>query len=401
MTIQQRLKQEIPDLVGTLDIVKLDNVLLISGNIYTSEKTKFSNLFKSLLAEYYPNTVYSSSLELNEFTCVTNTVETNKVKQDTVLDEVNILYYGYMSVDSIKEENRFRSSLITIPQNMQKIDNCVKVLNFISPIVLDKELKVIDGNKRLQLAKDNNIKKVLVVVIDDCEKKADFLRLVLNRSAEFQKWNYANVDDFVDNIPQAQLLLEPLGFFGRKLLPTSFFSNTVLQYTIDPFNKKQMQYKQEIGLAEWAKIRRKQMEEESKNKRTKKPKIITENTVSLFNLIPTEEDFLETYDIEKERDIRLSELKEQAEKITNYCDERKRKEIEEKGGVWQHSHKSSKQVAEDNRKEAIEFLQGHSEFTSQQKQYLIENIDEYAELVKNKDIEKLKDIFILSELEEE
>src|SRR5699024_10234202 len=144
--------------------------------------------------------------------------------------------------------------------NRERLDNIVKVLNFISPIILDSDLKVIDGNFRLQLAAANNVKKLLVVVIDDNDKKADFLRLALNRTAEFKRWAYREVDSFVDSLPQAQPLLDPIGFFGQHVLPTSFFSDTVISYVIDPFNEKQKQYSQEEGLAEWAKYRRAQMD---------------------------------------------------------------------------------------------------------------------------------------------
>lgn len=382
MSIQSELKGKFADLVGELKIQYINNTVLLSGDVFVSDKKGFESELMNAISRKYPGALLSNGLKVNEFKVIEEEVDSN-VEHEKFLDEVNILYYGYLDVNHIKENDRFK---IIHENNREKLDNPVKVLNFISPIILDSDLKVIDGNFRLQLAKDNDIKKVLVVVIDDNGKRAEFLRLALNRSSEFQRWNYRQVDDYVDNTPQAQPLLEPLGFFGRYVLPESFFANTVINYTIDPFNEKQKQYSQEEGLAEWAKYRREQMEKLSKKKREKKPKK-TEGAVSLFDLSPKKEDFLETYDIEEEMDKFVEKYKKIAGEITDYVDAIKKKEIEEKGGVWQHTHRSSREVAEERRLQAIETIQETDLLTEEEKIEVIENIDDYAEDIKN--IEKI------------
>lgn len=382
MSIQSELKGKFADLVGELKIQYINNTVLLSGDVFVSDKKGFESELMDAISRKYPGALISNSLKVNEFKVIEEEVDSN-VEHEKVLDEVNILYYGYLDVNHIKANDEFK---IIHENNREKLDNPVKVLNFISPIILDSDLKIIDGNFRLQLAKDNDIKKVLVVVIDDNGKRADFLRLALNRSSEFQRWNYRQVDDYVDNTPQAQPLLEPLGFFGRYVLPESFFANTVINYTIDPFNEKQKQYSQEEGLAEWAKYRREQMEKLSKKKREKKPKK-TEGAVSLFDLSPKKEDFLETYDIEEEMDKFVEKYKKIAGEITDYVDAIKKKEIEEKGGVWQHTHRSSREVAEERRLQAIETIQETDLLTEEEKIEVIENIDDYAEDIKN--IEKI------------
>lgn len=384
MSIQSELKGKFADLVGELKIQYINNTVLLSGDVFVSDKKGFESELMDAISRKYPGALISNSLKINEFKVIEEEVDSN-VEHEKVLDEVNILYYGYLDVNHIKANDEFK---IIHENNREKLDNPVKVLNFISPIILDSDLKIIDGNFRLQLAKDNDIKKVLVVVIDDNGKRADFLRLALNRSSEFQRWNYRQVDDYVDNTPQAQPLLEPLGFFGRYVLPESFFANTVINYTIDPFNEKQKQYSQEEGLAEWAKYRREQMEKLSKKKREKKPKK-TEGAVSLFDLSPKKEDFLETYDIEEEMDKFVEKYKKIAGEITDYVDAIKKKEIEEKGGVWQHTHRSSREVAEERRLQAIETIQETDLLTEEEKIEVIENIDDYAEDIKNKNIEKI------------
>lgn len=384
MSIHVKLKEKFQDLVGEIKIQSINNTVLISGNVSVGNKEDFQEELSKLIAEKYPRTLVSNALKVNSFTVVEEEVETN-VQHEKVLDEVNVIYYGTLDVNHIKPNSEFK---VTHENNRDKLDNCVKVLNFISPIILNSDLKVIDGDFRLQLAKDNNIKNVMVVVIDDNGKRADFLRLALNRTAEFQRWNYRQVDDYVDSTPQAQPILEPIGFFGRYVLPESFFSNTVIKYEIDPFNEKQKQYSQEEGLAEWAKYRREQMAKLSEEKRTKKPKKI--NAVSLFDLAPKEEDFLETYDIEEEMGDFVEKYKEIAGDITDKLDAIKKKEIEENGGVWQNTHRTSKDVAEAKRAEAIEAIQETDVLTEDEKVEVIANIDEYAGHIK--DMENLAKI---------
>lgn len=384
MSIHVKLKEKFQDLVGEIKIQSINNTVLISGNVSVGNKEGFQEELSKLIAEKYPRTLVSNALKVNSFTVVEEEVETN-IQHEKVLDEVNVIYYGMLDVNHIKPNSEFK---VTHENNRDKLDNCVKVLNFISPIVLNSDLKVIDGDFRLQLAKDNNIKNVMVVVIDDNGKRADFLRLALNRTAEFQRWNYRQVDDYVDSTPQAQPILEPIGFFGRYVLPESFFSNTVIKYEIDPFNEKQKQYSQEEGLAEWAKYRREQMAKLSEEKRTKKPK--KTNAVSLFDLAPKEEDFLETYDIEEEMGDFVEKYKEIAGDITDKLDAIKKKEIEENGGVWQNTHRTSKDVAEAKRAEAIEAIQETDVLTEDEKVEVIANIDEYAGHIK--DMENLAKI---------
>lgn len=384
MSIHVKLKEKFQDLVGEIKIQSINNTVLISGNVSVGNKEGFQEELSKLIAEKYPRTLVSNALKVNSFTVVEEEVETN-IQHEKVLDEVNVIYYGMLDVNHIKPNSEFK---VTHENNRDKLDNCVKVLNFISPIVLNSDLKVIDGDFRLQLAKDNNIKNVMVVVIDDNGKRADFLRLALNRTAEFQRWNYRQVDDYVDSTPQAQPILEPIGFFGRYVLPESFFSNTVIKYEIDPFNEKQKQYSQEEGLAEWAKYRREQMAKLSEEKRTKKPK--KTNAVSLFDLTPQKEDFLETYDIEEEMDDFVEKYKDIAGDITDKLDAIKKKEIEENGGVWQNTHRTSKDVAEAKRAEAIEAIQETDVLTEDEKVEVIANIDEYAGHIK--DMENLAKI---------
>jgi len=377
VNINKELKTQFEDLIGEIKIKNINNTILLSGNVYVSEIDLFKEVLIKKISQKYPGMLMSNALKINEFSVIEDKVE-NNYENESILDEINILYYGYLDVDHIKPNDEFK---IIHENNRDKLDNIVRVLNFISPIVLNSDLKIIDGNFRLQLAKTNNIKRVLVVVIDDNDKRADFLRLALNRTAEFQRWAYREVDDFVDSIPQVQPLLEPIGFFGKYVLPTSFFSETVTKYIIDPFNEKQKQYSQEEGLAEWAKYRREQMAKLSEEKRSKQPKPV--NAISLFDLTPKKEDFVQTYDIEEEMDVFVDKYKEIAGDITDRSDAIKKAEILKKGGLWQNKHRSSSEVAEENRLLAIEEIQNSNILTEEEKIEVVENIDNYAEHINN------------------
>lgn len=377
MTIQEKLKMEFEDLVGQLEINYINNVVFLSGNLYVTDKKNLKEMLLKEVSEKYPSKLISNNVKINTFTVVENEVDTNRTHKK-VLDEINVLYYGELDTDHITPNDEFK---IIHETNRDRLDNIVKVLDFIAPIILDSDLKVIDGNFRLQLAKANGIKRVMVVVIDDNDKRANFLRLALNRTAEFQRWNYRDVDDYVDSTPEAQPILEPIGFFGRYVLPESFFSNTVVNYIIDPFNEKQKQYSQEEGLAEWAKYRRDQMAKLSAEKRKIKPK--KKNAVSLFDLKPQEDDFLETYDIDKEMDEFVEKYRNLAEEITERVDAETKAKLEAEGGVWQRKHRSSKQVAEDNRLKAIEKIQETDILTEDEKSEVIENIDDYFDEINN------------------
>lgn len=384
------LKERYKDLVGELNYSYTSNMILLSGNLYSeTDEKEIREYIKDNLSNKYSTTLFVDSLKINKLSINCNEGSTNNQPKDNILDDVEILYYGEMETRLIKFDEKFRNPNITIPFNMTKIDNCIKVLNFISPIILDSKLNVIDGNKRLQLAIDNDIRKVLVVVIDDCGVKADFLRLALNRSSEFQRWNYKNVDAYVDSVPQAQPLLEPLGFFGLKILPTSFFSNTVLDYKIDPFNEKQKQYNQDIGLAEWAEYRREQMAKESEQRRKKYKRVIDENTISLFDLRPKDEDFLETYDPEEEMDKIVQKWKSKAEAITEQVDEETRERLAITGGEWQASARTSKEVAADKRDRAIQSIKDNEELSDEEKTEVIEHIDAFADIIQ--DVNAIRD----------
>lgn len=380
-----KLKKQIPDLVGELVINSNNNIVSLTGKIFTSEETKFNELLSKLIAKKYPMQFVVNNISLNSFTVVEDEIQSTEEPKEVILEEVKVLYQGYFPTNKIVPNNKFKVRQET---NRIKLENCIRLLNFINPIVLDSNFKVIDGDFRLSIALSLDIKEVPVVIIDDSGARSEFLRLALNRTSEFQRWDYPSVDDFADAHPNLQQVLEPIGIFGRNVLPTSFFANTVLSYEIDPYNTKQKQYKQEKGLAEWAAYRRKEMAELAEEKRKVKPKK-TENVTTLFDLPFSEKDFLPTYDLDKISEERNEKLREQAGVITDTLDAKAKAEYEAAGKEWQRKAVLNREKAAKNREDAIEWVNSQDELTEEQKAHVVENIVEYSEYINN--LEGLKE----------
>lgn len=355
------------------------NVVTVYGRLLTDDTQETKEIIEKYMLENYPGKMQVFNIEYNNLLSIEDhTIEGDVIQpeHDVEIDEVQILYAGMVNTSSIVKNDKFKWRNET---NILKSDNSVRVMNFIAPLVLNQNLEVIDGNMRLELAANNGIEEVPAVVIKATPTQENLLRLTLNRSNEFQRWNYSDVDQFVDDTPQAQPILEPLGFFGSKVLPISYFSNSVIEYTINPFNTQQEVYQQEEGLAKWAEIRRKQMADQSAAKRKAKRRK-QEPLASLLDMVPSEEDFLPQHDLESEKDRLKDKWRTKAGEITDHLDAIRLKEIKEKGGVFQVSKRKMGQVIEDRKNDFIKSVKQTDKLTDLQKDEVIDNIDDYAGL---------------------
>lgn len=221
----------------------------------------------------------------------------------------DVLFQGNLPTTAIKSPGKFKHGEA---ETKRKIANCLAELGVFTPIVLDPMLNVIDGETRLALARELEVPEVPVIVFAVNEAQAHFLRLVLNRSSEFQSWNHPEVGDAVDALPNLQPLLEPLGFFGTRLLPVSYFSRNLIEYVIDETNEAQQRYRQETGLAEWAEVQRTRVLE-AERRRVTPPSVPRHLAPKLFDLpTPEDEDFLATYDVDNEVEVFVRDAREMA-----------------------------------------------------------------------------------------
>lgn len=364
-------------LTGNISINVVKGSVFITGTL-AGTQVDYDSFVKEVY-DKYPDKIVFNSVSFNKLTITETNAEMTSDFEDgndeRILDELKILYVGMLPVKSITQNPTFK---LINETNKLKIDNVIKVLGAFTPLVLDKNLQVIDGNLRLQLAIENNYKE-LPVVVYDCEGvKANSLRLLMNRSSELQRWNFDDIDPFIDSVPQIQAIAEPLGFFGTKLLPTSFFANSIVEYVIDPFNKPQQGYRQEYGLAEWAKLRREQMAEQVKQKYAKKrSRRNDENTVSLFDLIPKEEDFLATEEPYKKAEEVVEKWEIEGRRIAKVFDEKRKAEILGQGKNWQNTQRKSRVFANDERAKFEDKVR-NSDLTDEQKSYILDNIDDFA-----------------------
>ena len=392
--MDKQLKNIDNNISGNLQISENKKMIVAYGNLATTKVKEVKNFIQDYLNENYPNKFIHFNVTFNNFTVMEHgEVKGDVLQEDCEIDEVKILWTGVVPISSLSHQNKYK---LVNPKNKERINNSIRVMNFIAPIILNKNFEIIDGELRLQLAEENNIKEVPVIVLDTTYLQENTLRLALNRSSEFQRWNWVDVDNFVDDNPQIQPILEPLGLFGRYVLPESFFTDTVIQYRIDPFNKKQMSYNQEWGLAKWAEIRRKQIEENlEKKKAQKKPK--SKPKVSLFDLSPKKEDFLPTYDAEEELKKFNDKWKDIATEISAKKDEWSKARKEELGQEWQLKNRNSRTVALDKRTVFENQLKDSHMFSNEEIDFILEpkNLLKYRDM----NIEDIRDDLNITEEE--
>ena len=83
----------------------------------------------------------------------------------------------------------------------------------------------------------------------------------------------------------------------------------------------------------------------------------TRGAKSLFDLFqPTEDDFVETYNMDEEVQKQVDEVREAASKITESYDKERKAIIEEKGLKWQNKTTQSKTKAANKREEFINYV---------------------------------------------
>lgn len=311
----------------------------ITGVILTTkDKSEMSRIF----AKNMP--AASVSVKFINIPNITN-------QKNPINDEVKTLYMGMLKLSYIRDVSLYKRDNQELTD---KVKDNVDEFGVITPLILDNQLNIIDGHNRYELATINELEYVPVMVLDADDKTAKALRLTLNRASEYQRWNYEEVDEYVDSHAELQPILEPLGFFSNNILPTSFFANTVVQYKEDEYNDQMKKYMQDKGLLEWAaEMRKKAAHDEEVNKKHHSKHDLT-NRKGLFSIEFTKDDFVPTYNAQEVMDKHIEKMNEVADTITTNYDKKRKEEMEAKGQKWQGTRRTSKQLAKDKRLEAEE-----------------------------------------------
>lgn len=73
---------------------------------------------------------------------------------------------------------------------VKPVANSLKKFGFVNPIIVNRDMVILAGHTRLKAAKEDGLKKVPVIVVDDLtEEQEKAFRLADNRVAELSKWD--------------------------------------------------------------------------------------------------------------------------------------------------------------------------------------------------------------------
>lgn len=98
-------------------------------------------------------------------------------------------------------------------KQLQKIINAIKKFGFTNPLLVDKQLRIIAGELRLLAAKELGMKQIPVIILEDLtDEEVEAIRILDNRIAEDSEWNYANLQEAIENLGKFDISFEDLGF---------------------------------------------------------------------------------------------------------------------------------------------------------------------------------------------
>lgn len=98
-------------------------------------------------------------------------------------------------------------------KQLQKLINAIKKFGFTNPILIDKKLKIIAGELRLLAAKKLGFCQIPVIILEDLtDEEVEAIRILDNRIAEDSEWNYANLQEAIENLGKFDISFEDLGF---------------------------------------------------------------------------------------------------------------------------------------------------------------------------------------------
>lgn len=212
------------------------------------------------------------------------TVYANQVELSTD-GRIKIVYFGELPTAMMRPTGFGKR------QNAQFEDRFVKFfekVGFYAPVILTPDGEIIDGEVRLRIAQAAGKDRLPALVVNATPTQAKLLRLALNKSREFQRWRWDEIDEFLDAHPELIQYFEPLGMFGERVVPESFLGDTVTGYEIhaETLGKTQQSfYKQEHGLARWAEEKRARIAAATPETRAEKKAKEFAKTASLFDLL--------------------------------------------------------------------------------------------------------------------
>jgi hypothetical protein len=261
-----------------------------------------------------------------------------------------VAYQGLIPLAHIRSNGALKR---TNWKTKKAVKRLIGVTGFVAPLVLDSDLRVIDGDLRLEVVQELLAEghwdgdEVPAVVLNVTPVEAAFLRIVLNRTSEFQRWQYRELDTFLDATPELRPLLEPLGLYTESILPASAFAATALVLEEDV--EKPIYDPETMTLGEWAAITGEAHTAKVAQKHATPLKPAGQEYASVYNLSYSDADLLPVHDVEAAVREHTLSMRDVANTITTAYDKKRRAEKEAKGQAWQTVRRSPKTVIADAR----------------------------------------------------
>ena len=98
-------------------------------------------------------------------------------------------------------------------QAVDKVAASIQEFGFNSPIVVDKDLIIINGHTRHKAAKKLGLEEVPVLIVENLtEEQVRAYRIADNKTAEYSKWDYEKLIQEIQELQEANYDLDMTGF---------------------------------------------------------------------------------------------------------------------------------------------------------------------------------------------
>ena len=96
---------------------------------------------------------------------------------------------------------------------VDRVASSINEFGFNSPIVVDKDLMIINGHTRYKASQKMNLEKVPVIVVDNLtDEQIKAYRIADNKTAEYSEWDYEKLIQEIQELSEANYDLELTGF---------------------------------------------------------------------------------------------------------------------------------------------------------------------------------------------
>lgn len=121
--------------------------------------------------------------------------------------DMNVQYVDPMSIKPNPDNPRIHPE-----SEIKKLVNSMRAFGFANPILVDKEMVVISGHARLKAAKNIELEKVPIIVLDLDHDEAMAYMVADNRIANESQWDNVKLEGLIQEIYDSDIGLDLTGF---------------------------------------------------------------------------------------------------------------------------------------------------------------------------------------------